>query len=256
MKTSLCGYKGKYEVIVGTVFIRLFPLFVFLLFHTANIFAQTKMSADVVVRQLYKNKLIKIQKQIFFTFNGNLVVHYTYPQEYYMITNSLGETSVYQPSVNEVMYITDKTLSSQTEIFSLFMTPNFSDLNLTNLGFVLKGTKKEGTNIVKIFTPTQSIDKNIKQVKVVCKKDQPIYSAFYSKDNRITKKTYYTDYIVFPNISFPTVITQISYDSKGDSVINKEEFKNIKTSNFPVSSCFNYKIPKGAKRVSPYSVKK
>ncbi|MBR1626689.1 MAG: hypothetical protein IJ681_06050 [Bacteroidales bacterium] len=228
--------------------------FVFLLlsfFFGSDSFAQTHISADVSVRQLYNNKILRVEKQIFFTSNGNLVVHYTYPQEYYMITNTLGETSVYHPATNEVMYMNDMTLSSQSEIFSLF-TPSSSDLHLTDMGFSLQSTKKENDNIVKIFVSDNSRIKDIQKVKLVYGKDRPIYCAFYSDKEKISKKTYFSDYITLPNFSFPTVITQISYDTKGDSVIMKEEFKNIKTDNFSDDALFKYTIPKGTKRVNPY----
>ena len=64
--------------------------------------AQSRLSADVTVRQVHKGKAMRVEKQVFYSSNGNLVVHFTKPQEYYMITNRLGETSVYQPKVNEV----------------------------------------------------------------------------------------------------------------------------------------------------------
>ena len=241
-------------VYTGLVLKVLLPFFVCLAVYNGDLFSQTKLSADVTIRQLHQNKVIRVEKQVFFTSNGNLVIHYTYPQEYYMITNSLGETSVYQPAANEVMNINDKSLSSQTEFFTLFMTPAYSDLNLTNLGFTLQGIKKDGSNIVKTFIPTQKADKEISKATVVCQKDKPIYSAFYDKSGKVLKKTYYTNYVTYPNISFPATITQISYDTKGDSVIKKEEYKNIKTNNFSKDALFDYKVPKGAKRVNPYNI--
>ena len=218
----------------------------------SDLFAQTQISADVSVRQLYNNKVLRVEKQLFFTSNGDLVVHYTYPQEYYMITNSLGETSVYHPATNEVMYMSDAALSSQSEVFSLFTSSASSDLNLTNMGFTLQSTEKEDANIIKIFVSDNSVQKDIRKAKLVCRKNRPIYCAFYSDKDKISKKTYFSDYITLPNFSFPTVITQISYGSKGDSVIMKEEFKNIKTDNFTDDALFRYTVPKGAKRVNPY----
>ena len=71
-------------------------------------------------------------------------------------------------------------------------------------------------------------------------------------NGNVSKKTYYSKYVVLPNLTFPTVITQIAYDSKGDSIVKKEEYKNIRTKDFPDESLFNYRVPKGAKLVSPF----
>ncbi len=250
----LCGCKFKKKTITRAV-VFLVSFFVFV---TCNMLlvAQVKLSADVTTRQLYNDKVIRIEKQMFFSSNGNLVVHYTYPQEYYMITNSFGEASIYQPDVNEVVQINDKSLSSQNEFIMLFLTPAYRDLNLTNIGFVLNDMQKDGGRIVKTFYPEKKSDTIFAKAVVVSEKNNPIYSAFYNKDDKILKKTYYSDYVTYPNISFPSVITQISYDLvKGDSVIKKEEYKNIKTKDFNNNALFEYKVPKNAKRVEPYKKK-
>lgn len=230
----------------------LFLSFVFLTLFSPLISAQNRLSADVLVRQLSQNKLTKIQKEIFFSSNGNLVVHYTYPIEYYVITNLLGKNSIYLPSKNEVMYIDNWLFSSNSEIITCFFKANYSDLNLTNIGFTLQSSQKEGDNIVSIYVPNNNSIKTIKKVKIVCQKDKPIYSAFYTKKDKIATKTFYTNYITLPNVSFPTTITQILYDEKGDSIIRKEEIENIKTNDFPNENLFDFQIPENAKRVNSY----
>ncbi len=224
---------------------------IFVLFSNI-ISAQNKLSADVVVRQLSQNEFIKIEKKIFFTLNGNLVVHYTYPKEYYLITNSSGECSIYIPTNNEVMYIDNWLFSSNTEVLTSFFKSSYSNLNLTNSGFILLSSQKQDDNIVNVYVQKDNKIKTIKKVKIVCQKDKPIYSAFYSTNDNIITKTFYTNYITLPNVSFPTTITQISYNNRGDSILRKEEITNIKTNDFLNDSLFNFQIPENAKRVNYY----
>ena len=189
---------------------------------------------------------------MFYSSNGNLVVHFTYPQEYYMITNRLGETSVYQPKVNEVMQMNDQSMSTETELLTVFMSPSYADLGLTKLGFVLGKVEKDGTDQVKTYTPTHVDDKAIGKVVVVCRDGNPIYCAFYDQSGNIMKKTYYSHYVELPVMTFPTLVTQIAYNHAGDSVIKREEYRNIRTKDFPQDALFDYRVPSNAKRVTPF----
>ena len=228
----------------------LLPLFFVLSVNV--VVAQNRLMADVKVRQVHKGKVIRVEKQVFYSSNGNLVVHFTYPQEYFMVTNRVGETSVYQPKAGEVMQMNDRSMSSETEMLAVFMSPSYADLGLTKLGFVLGKVEKQGSDQVKTYTPTQVDDKAIKKVVVVCRDGNPIYCAFYSQSDQIVKKTYYSHYVELPAMTFPTLVTQISYDGKGDSVIRREEYKNIRTKDFPKDALFDYRVPANAKRVKPF----
>lgn len=214
--------------------------------------AQNRLSADVTARQVHKGKSMRVEKQVFYSTNGNLVVHYTYPQEYYMVTNRLGETSVYQPKANEVMQVNDRSISSESEMLSVFISPSYADLGLTRLGFVLSKVEKEGIDQVKTYTPTHVDDKAIGKAVVVCRDGNPIYCAFYDQSGNITKKTYYSRYVTLPVLTFPTLVTQIAYDGKGDSIIRREEYRNIRTKDFPQDALFDYRVPANARRVSPF----
>lgn len=235
---------------MGIVLHGLLPLFFIVLCGTAV--AQNRLSADVTVRQVYNGKSMRVTKQVFYSANGNMVVHFTYPQEYFVVTNRLGETSVYQPKVNEVMQVNDQSLSSESELLTVFMSPSYADLGLPRLGFVLSKVEKEGKDQVKTYTPTHLDDKAISKVVVVCRDGNPIYCAFYNQGGLIMRKIYYSRYVELPVMTFPTLITQISYDNKGDSVIKREEYSNIRTKDFPAGALFDYRVPANAKRVSPF----
>ncbi len=235
---------------MGIVLRGLLPLFFVLLCGTAS--AQNRLSADVTARQVHKGKSMRVEKQVFYSANGNLVVHYTYPQEYFLVTNRLGETSVYQPKAGEVMQMNDRSVTSETELLSLFMSPSYADLGLTKLGFVLAKVEKEGADKVMTYTPTHIDDKAFSRAVVVLRDGNPIYCAFYDQSGSMVKKTYYSHYVELPVMTFPTMVTQISYDGKGDSIIRREEYRNIRTKDFPADALFDYKVPANARRVTPF----
>lgn len=223
---------------------------------TGTASAQQRISADITTRQVANNKVIRIERQLFYTVGGDLVVHYTRPQEYYMKSNRLGEMVIYLPATNEVTMINDKDMAEQSELMMLFFSPDRANLNLTRMGFVLQKTEKQGKRIVKTFVPTLLEDKIFSKVVLVTENNQPIYCAFYDKASTIVKKTYYSQYTTLPSVSFPTRITQISYNGVGDSVIRREEYKNIKTSGFAPNAPFNYQVPANARRVTPFDVQR
>lgn len=228
----------------------LLPLFFVLSVNV--VVAQNRLMADVKVRQVHKGKVIRVEKQVFYSSNGNLVVHFTYPQEYFMVTNRVGETSVYQPKAGEVMQMNDRSMSSETEMLAVFMSPSYADLGLTRLGFVLSKVERDGNDQVSTYTPTHVDDKAISHAVVVCRDGNPIYCAFYDQSGNITKKTYYSRYVTLPAMTFPTMVTQIAYDHAGDSVIRREEYLNIRTKDFPTGALFDYRVPANARRVTPF----
>lgn len=258
--SSSCGCKPhnmpkEKKIVLRGLFSSLFCFLLFVLFVTSG-YAQQRITADVTTRQVMKNKSLRVERQLFYTAGGNLVIHYTYPQEYYLTTNGLGEVTVYSPKNNEVTMFRDNTVSSQSETMISFISPDHANLGLRQMGFVQKKSEKEGKRIVKTFIPTLKEDKIYSKVVVVSEQGEPIYCAFYDKNNNIVRKTYYAEYVRLPMVSFPTRITQISYGNVGDSIVRQEVYKNIKTSGFASSEMFDFKVPANAKRVNPFETKK
>lgn len=235
---------------MGTTPRGLLPFSLFLLL-ALPLAAQGRLSADVTIRQVHNGKSIRVEKQLFYSAAGNLVVHYTYPQEYYMLTNTLGEMQVYQPAAGEVMQVADAEFSSQSEFFALFLRPDYADLGLVRAGFALREVKREGKDQIKTYRPANLDSRNIGRVVVVCRDGKPIYSAFYDHADLLVRKVYYSRYTTLPSFTFPTSVTQISYNAAGDSVIKKEEYRNVRTSGFAPDAPFDFQVPANARRVAP-----
>ena len=105
-------------------------------------FAQKKISANVEIKQVKNNKVIVVEKDIFYQSNGNFVVHFTKPQEYYLVTNSLGEAKAYMPQTNEVVIMNDQFFSSQNELLYSFLSNEYKDFGLEKLGFTMQKDRK------------------------------------------------------------------------------------------------------------------
>ena len=228
----------------------------FLLVPSASLMAQQRIAVDVTTRQLQNKRVLRTERQIFFSNNGNTVVHYTHPQEYVVVSNRLGEMQIYQPSANEVMIMQDREAVAQMETFLFFVSGDCSDLNLTKLGFMRKSLKKDGERLVATYEPTMPEDKIYSKVVVVTQDRKPIYSAFYGTDGKVLKKYYYSHYSNLTSYTFPTRITQISFGSHGDSTIVREEYGNIRTSDFGKEAMFDYSVPADARRVTPFDDKR
>lgn len=228
--------------------------FALILFSTVNGFSQNKISANVISKQFLNKKLLTIERDIYYQTNGKLVTHYIKPQEYFLITNSFGEAKVYNPKTNEVMIMNEKNMSSRNELIYTFLSNQYSDFGLTEMGFILKGQKKEGIRIIKTFVPKNKKNDNVTKIEIVFENTFPIYIAYYNKKNFITRKVYYSKYQNFKLFTFPTQITEISFVSTKDSIVKRDDYSNVKVENFNTNSLFDYNVPLNAKLVNPYKL--
>lgn len=223
-------------------------IWMLLLFLAPTLAAQKKVSFDVEVKQVNKGKSVTVRKEIYLNTNGDMVVKFTHPKEYYVITNAFGEARVYHPKTNEVMLINDKFLSSESESIYYFVTNQIEDLGLRKLGFSLASTRTEGKMIIRTYIPN-NVKSNFSKVEIVHENHLPIYCAYYDTKNRIVEKSYYSDYQELEFTTFPKRITGISYPAANDSIINRTLFSNVKSGQDATSSYFNFTIPANAKQV-------
>lgn len=217
---------------------------------SCQVSAQQKIRADVQTKVLSKGKSITVEKSIFYQTNGAMVVHYAKPQEYFMLTNSLGEAKIYMPSRNEVMVMNDKIFSSQNELIYVFLSNAYLDLGLSDLGFQLKGQEQKGKRLIKTFTTNRKDLKNVGKIELAFEAGLPICCIYYDSKNNITRKIYYSAYSYQKQFTLPTRITEISYTAEKDSVVRRELYSNIQTANFSQPTFFDYTIPNSAKLVS------
>lgn len=225
--------------------------FIILISLSLSSYSQKRISASVEIKQVKNKKVIIIKKDIYYQSNGDFVVHFTKPQEYYVVTNSLGEAKAYMPQRNEVAIINDPYFSSKNELLYNFLSSNYEDFGLLEMGFKLKNQRKEGSKIIKTYITDNNDFKDISKIEMIYEKNLPIYSAYF--DNKeIKRKIYYSKYINFNTFTLPTQITEISFETPTDSTVKREVYSNIDVDNFIRNPLFEYKIPTSAKLVTPF----
>lgn len=206
--------------------------------------AQKKVSADVEVKQVAQGKVTTVTKSVYCANNGRLVVHFHKPEDYYVLTNTKGETRMYMPRTNEVLSDNSDALSSKDELLSIFMSGRADDLGLALYGYSLQSTVNEDGKIKKTF---KSNDSNNPTVEIVFENFLPIYMAYLNGSGKISSKTYFTKYTRTGRFTFPTRNTTISYTGR-DSTVTRTVYSNILIDQDAPE--FNFEIPAGAKAVS------
>lgn len=210
-----------------------------------------KVFAQMVSRQLQAGKTITLKSEICFEQNGNMTTHFISPAEYVVQTNKTGEIKLYDPEKNTVIVQQATIFSSQSSQFYYFLTGNTNDFGLSNLGFVPIQTYPEGNLIISewvLKTPDPKLQ--VQQIKLVHKQQMPIYMEYKDKNKTTIRKVYYYGYQQFNQYSFPTITTEIVYNSAKDSVITKTQYSDIKINAAAQSQYFSFKVPNNAKKIN------
>ena len=213
--------------------------------------AQRKVCADVEVKTVSNGKLSTVTKSVYCTNNGRLVTLFHKPYTYYVVSNSKGEVQLYSPDTNEVLPQTDKSLSSNTELISLFMQGRIDDLGLGFFGYKVTATSRDEGYVKKTFTPA---DPQQPVVTIVYEYYLPIYCEYVSHDGKLMDKKYLSDYKTFGRFVLPCRTTDIAYGDKRDSTVTRILYKNVRVDvDDPV---FNFEIPADAKPMQLPEAKK
>ncbi len=207
-----------------------------------------KISLKVETKSLKNGKAVIVKSEVYYKYNeGIMITNYTYPFKYIYLSNKVGEAKIYYPDKNEVYLKTDKLFTTENTLLYIFFNNKISDMGLRDLGFKIKNTEfEEGLVITTFIPPVELLDK-VSKIKLVHENYMPIYASYYDKNNNISKKIYYYNYINYKQFSLPLKITELNYHPNGDSTINKINFSNVKFDSEAVSQYFNFTIPEDAK---------
>lgn len=207
--------------------------------------AQKRVSADVEVKQVAQGKVTTITKSVYCANNGRLVVHFHTPEDYYVVTNILGETKLFVPRTNEVLMDNSDAISSKDDLLTLFLSGRVEDLGLSLSGYKLQSAVNEEGKIVRTYVTT---DKNRPaKVEIVLENYLPIYMEDVNETGKVTRKTYFSKYQTSGRFTFPTRTTEVAYVAK-DSTVTRTVYSNIKVDQDDPD--FNFEIPANAKTVT------
>jgi len=178
-----------------------------------------------------------------------MITRYTKPNEYFVITNVSGDAQIYYPAKNEVFMTQSLIFETEKSFLYYFLNNKIADLGLKDLGFTLSKTHFEDKMLVSTWKPSVKLNSKIGKIELVHENQLPIYIAYYDEKYKLTKKIYYYDYYNHPSLKLPQKVVEFNYLPKGDSVVNKLVYSNIKLNEQANSTWFNYKIPANAKVV-------
>lgn len=209
-----------------------------------------KISVNMVSRSSKSGKTATIKAEIGYQLaGGKMISHFTQPNDQYIINNSKGEVSIYDPAKNTVMQQVNYMFSTETTQFFYFLNNQKSDLGLRGMGFVNKATKFDKNLMISTWLAPSKLSKSIKQVELVHNGSNPIYTKYIDANGQVMKKVYYYNYQNIGDITFPLAITQIDFFTAKDSVISKTTYSDVKVNEAVSNNLLNFTIPNNAKVV-------
>lgn len=206
-----------------------------------------KISASIVSRQVQSGKSVTVKGEICYQRNGNMITHFTFPKQYFVISNKQGEVKMYDPSRNTVMLYQNFLFSTQSSQFYYFFSGKIADMGLGEIGYVQEKIYAEKNLMVSLWKPKMPDKKTkIQKIKLVYQGQQPVYMHYEDVNNKIIRKVYYSNYTHMESYSFPNTTTEIAY-AEGDSTVSKTSYFDFKFNQQASSQYFNFRIPDNAK---------
>ena len=206
-----------------------------------------KLSLNITARSLQSGKSITAKGEVYYQVAGGLMVtHFTSPVENISITNANGELRIYDPKSNTVMQKQASDFSSENSFFYFFLSNKTQDMGLAAAGYKLKDTRFEDKMVITTWLPPEYLKSEFSKAEIVHENYKPIFMAFYNPKGKPAIKVFYSGYQNVGDISIPVTVTEFQYLAKGDSVITKRTYGNLKTDAEVDIKYLNYKIPANA----------
>ncbi len=213
-----------------------------------------KISLMMQIKTLHNGKVITTEGEVFYKSQGGLIVtHFIKPFENITIANSRGEMKIYDPKENTIIQMQSPNFNSQNSIFYAFFNGLTQDMGLKKMGYNLSKTDVEGKYLVTTWLLSTTGKSEIKKVELVLDKYSPIHMAFFDSKNVIKQKIYYNNYQQIEEFRLPLKITEINFNSKTDSTIDRKIYTDVKVNDHVIDTYLNYQIPSGAKVIDPYA---
>lgn len=201
----------------------------------------------VETKTLENGKYIKVNSEILFSYStSNMITHFLYPKEYYLLNNDYGESKLYLPEKNGVIVRYGKDFASQSSFIVQFLTGNQSDFGFRDMKFQISNSYYEDSYFVSEWIPPSAYMKLFSKVKLVTENDFPVFCEFIGSENKPFQKLYFSEYFPVNYSKVPQRITQISYSDEGDSTVSLITISDITTGNGLANELKNFKIPENA----------
>jgi outer membrane lipoprotein-sorting protein len=228
-----------------TVILLISALFFFSSFLSSPV---KKISCSMETVSLTQNKKFRLTADIYYNYSsGKLIMHYSKPSDYLLLTNSKGEAKMYNPKTNEVSLKMGFEYDTKNTLLYYFFANKQYDLGLKDLGFSLKDTKFDEGLMITTWQPPFDMKSAVGKVELVHENYLPIYLGYFSPEGKLTKKIYYYEYTQVANVKLPLKVVEFNYLSNNDSLVSRTIYSNIKYNEQANSKYFSFKIPDNAK---------
>lgn len=196
---------------------------------------------------LQGGKAAGIRAELFFhALDGKLITKIEAPVNQVMITNRLGELTIYDPVKNSVFRTQSLEYSSENNLIYFFLNGKIQDLGLSDMGFTRQKTAFDGGLQITHWMPPSQLNHLFSNVELVHDDYMPIYAGYYDAAGKLVKKVYYSEYEIFTDIILPMRLTEFNYLPNGDSIINRVLLSDVRMNRRAVSSWFDFEIPDDA----------
>lgn len=207
-----------------------------------------KLAVNVNTREVAKGYSTNLRGELFYTSNGNLVTHITYPEQYILVANSKGEVRLYDPQKNAVRLFQNALFSTSSTQLHYFLAGLTDDLGLKNAGYAISDAKFDGDLAIVTWQNTGNSKNPIQTATLVKRRATPIYLDYRDRYGKIIRKVFFYNYTHLNGIPFPQAITEILYDGK-DSTVSKTEYADFRLNEAAAGKYFNFKVPLNAKLI-------
>ncbi len=199
-------------------------------------------------QSLQAGQMAEVRAEMFYqALNGRLLTRFTLPPGEIMITNHLGELSVYNEAENKVYRTQSLEYSSTNNLLYFFLHGKVLDLGLGSMGFEQEKPVFSDDLMITRWLPPASLRHLFSSVELVHQGHLPIYAAYYDAGGGMVKKVYYSDYYQLPELDLPMTVTEFSYLPGGDSIVSRIRFSDVRINQDAASLWFDFQIPDDAR---------
>ncbi len=178
--------------------------------------------------------------------DGRLVTRLEAPVNQVMITNRLGELTIYDPEKNTVYRTQSLEYSSENNLIYYFLNGKTQDMGLAEMGFTRQKVEFDGALMITEWMPPSQLNHLFSHIELVHEDYMPIYAGYFDAGGKLVKKVYYSEYEIFADIILPMRLTEFNYLPGGDSIINRVILSEVRMNRRAVSSWFDFEIPEDA----------
>ncbi len=196
---------------------------------------------------LQGGKAAGISAELFYhALDGKLITKIEAPVNQVMITNRLGELTIYDPEKNSVYRTQSFEYSSENNLIYFFLNGKIQDMGLSDMGFTRQKTDFEEGLLITQWMPPPQLNHLFSYIEIVHDDYMPIYTGYHDAAGKLVKKVYYSEYEIFTDIILPMRLTEFNYLPNGDSIINRVLLSDVRMNRRAVSSWFDFEVPDDA----------